>query len=98
MNQRIVWGGGVTLLVAALAGGAYYAWRVKTTKPPVVAAAPAPEPGPAASAAPAIRYPIESMPTLPPADAPAPSGTDHAAVKAALDDLESVDALRRVIA
>lgn len=89
MNQRIVWGGGVALLVAALAGGGYYAWRVKTTKP-VVAAAPAPEPEPAASAAPAapaIRYPIESMPTLPPADAPAPSGTDHAAVKAALDDL-----------
>lgn len=89
MDKRIVVGGGAALLALALAGGGYQFWRQRHAAP-VVAAAPAAEPEPAASApaaAPAIRYPIDSMPGLPAADAPPPATGEHAAIKTALDDL-----------
>jgi hypothetical protein len=91
MNRPLLTGAGATLLVLALAAGGWQWWRLKHVRPVSVATAPevAPEPAPAAPASAAletpIRHPIESMPTLPPAGAPAATGADG--VKAALENL-----------
>lgn len=92
MKRNIVIGGAVALLVLLLGVGGYQWWRARTAKPPVVAMQPppaSPEPEAAPSAPPGeptIQHPIETLPTLPPADTepPAPSGDS---IKTALDDL-----------
>lgn len=75
MDKRI-YVGGIALLLLFVAGGGYYAWRLYTpaalrpvARAPAQAPAAPPAP-PASAAAPAIRHPVESMPTLPEADVP----------------------------
>jgi hypothetical protein len=75
MDKRI-YAGGIALLLLFVAGGGYYAWRLynpaalrPVARAPAEAPAVQPEP-PASAAAPAIRHPVDTMPTLPQADAP----------------------------
>lgn len=78
------------LLALFVAGGGWYAWRLHQPRsaapPPIEAAPPAAEP--ASAAVPAVRHPIATQPTLPPAEeAVAPAATAPAEFTAGLKDL-----------
>ena len=79
MDKRIL-AGGLVLLGLLGAGGGWWAWRARHAAPPPVAEAePAAEPAkapppPAGASAPAVRYPVATLPTLPDPAAPADAG------------------------
>lgn len=103
MDKRI-YVGGIALLLLFVAGGGYYAWRLynpaalrPVAQAPAEAPAVQPEP-PASAAAPAIRHPVETMPTLPEGDAPAEvAATSDDPFRAALDGLLGAGTARAVL-
>lgn len=82
MDKRIL-AGGTVLLALLAAGGGWYVWRQQSPPPRVVAEPaqelPAPPAAPASAAAPAVRYPIATLPELPAPDAPPDSAAPTAA-------------------